>query len=50
VLSKYVALYAANLIKDGEQVKALRLFVEHGAPPNPQVIESYNYGLFFDSF
>ena len=40
MLSKYVALYAANLIKDGDQIKALRLFVEHGAPPNPQVINN----------
>eukprot|EP00111_Clytia_hemisphaerica_P000435 TCONS_00001218-protein len=41
VLSKYVALYAANLIKDGDQVKALRLFVEHGAPANPQNFNIY---------
>ena len=37
VLSKYVALYAASLIKDGDHTKALRLFVQHGTPANPQV-------------
>ena len=42
MLSKYVALYAASLIKDGDSIKALALFVEHGTPPNPQVsAESY---------
>ena len=37
VLSKYVALYAANLIKDGNTLKALDLFCRYGAPANPQV-------------
>lgn len=38
VLSKYVALYAANLIKDNNTLKALDLFCRYGAPANPQVI------------
>ena len=37
VLSKYVALYAANVIKDGNTLKALDLFCKYGAPANPQV-------------
>ena len=37
VLSKYVALYAANLIKDNNTLKALDLFCRYGAPANPQV-------------
>ncbi|KAK2546718.1 Intraflagellar transport protein 172-like protein [Acropora cervicornis] len=37
VLSKYVALYAANLIKDNNILKALDLFCRYGAPANPQV-------------
>ena len=37
VLSKYVALYAANLIKDTNTLKALDLFCRYGAPANPQV-------------
>lgn len=37
VLSKYVALYAANLIKENNTLKALDLFCRYGAPANPQV-------------
>ena len=37
VLNKYVALYAASLIRDGDLMKALDLFAKHGAPANPQV-------------
>lgn len=37
VLTKYVALYAAHLIKEKDHVRALSLFVQHGAPPNSQV-------------
>ena len=37
VLDKYVALYAAELIKTNAPLSALRLFAKHGAPPNPQV-------------
>ena len=43
VLSKYVALYAANLIKDGNTLKALDLFSRYGAPANPQVYSSLYY-------
>ena len=43
VLNKYVALYAANLIKDGDLVKALELFVQYGAPANPQVYGFCNF-------
>ena len=37
VLNKYVALYAAELIKTNAPLSALRLFAKHGAPANPQV-------------
>ena len=37
VLHKYVALYAAHLIKEKNIHKALDLYVTHGAPPHPQV-------------
>ena len=37
VLSKYVALYAAELIKSNAALSALQLFSKYGAPPNPQV-------------
>lgn len=37
ILHKYVALYATHLIKEEEAVKALQLYMQHGAPPNPQV-------------
>ena len=32
-----MALYAANVIKDGNTLKALDLFCKYGAPANPQV-------------
>jgi len=41
VLSKYVALYAANLIKDTNTLKALDLFCRYGAPANPQNFNIY---------
>ena len=37
ILQKYVALYATHLIKEEDAPKALQLYVQHGAPPNPQV-------------
>ncbi len=37
VLDKYIALYAAELIKTNAPLSALKLFAKHGAPPNPQV-------------
>ena len=37
MLSKYVALYAANLIKENNTLKALDLFSRYGAPANPEV-------------
>ena len=37
VLHKYVALYATHLIKENPIQKALDLYVQHGAPANPQV-------------
>lgn len=40
VLSKYVALYAANLIKENNTLKALELFCRYGAPANPQVTDN----------
>lgn len=32
-----MALYASHLIKEEEPVKALQLYIQYGAPPNPQV-------------
>ena len=37
VLHKYVALYATHLIKESQIQGALDLYVQHGAPANPQV-------------
>lgn len=44
VLSKYVALYAANLIKENNTLKALDLFSRYGAPANPEVRASSGLG------
>ncbi|XP_030372622.1 intraflagellar transport protein 172 homolog [Scaptodrosophila lebanonensis] len=33
VLQKYVALYAAQLIRDGNCISALKLYLSYGAPP-----------------
>ncbi|CAH2245239.1 intraflagellar transport 172 homolog [Pelobates cultripes] len=41
VLHKYVALFATHLIKEGNWNKALRLYVQHGAPANPQNFNIY---------
>ena len=37
VLGKYVALYAAQLIKSNAALTALQLFSKYGTPPSPQV-------------
>ncbi|XP_027896583.1 intraflagellar transport protein 172 homolog [Xiphophorus couchianus] len=47
ILHKYVALYATHLIKEEEAVKALQLYMQHGAPPNPQNFNIYKR-LFLD--
>ncbi|XP_069580919.1 intraflagellar transport protein 172 homolog [Brachyistius frenatus] len=47
ILHKYVALYATHLIKEGDALKALQLYVLHGAPPNPQNFNIYKR-LFLD--
>ncbi|KAF4795993.1 hypothetical protein TURU_088441 [Turdus rufiventris] len=41
VLHKYVALYATQLICEGSWDKALRLYVQHGAPASPQNFNIY---------
>ncbi|XP_076806393.1 intraflagellar transport protein 172 homolog [Clavelina lepadiformis] len=41
VLHKYVALYAANLLKEGNVLEALDLYIQHGAPPNVQNFNIY---------
>lgn len=41
VLHKYIAMYAATLLKDGNPDDALELYVQHGAPANPQ-----NYNIY----
>uniref|UniRef100_UPI003AACFFE7 intraflagellar transport protein 172 homolog isoform X1 n=1 Tax=Centroberyx gerrardi TaxID=166262 RepID=UPI003AACFFE7 len=47
ILHKYVALYATHLIKEEDALKALQLYVQHGAPPNPQNFNIYKR-LFLD--
>ncbi|KAK7878726.1 hypothetical protein WMY93_030965 [Mugilogobius chulae] len=47
ILHKYVALYATQLIKEEEPVRALQLYVKHGAPPNVQNFNIYRR-LFVD--
>lgn len=42
VLHKYLALYAAQLIRDGECVQALALYLNHGSPANPQNFNIYH--------
>lgn len=41
LLSKYIARYAATLIKDGSTLQALRLYKKYGAPPTPQNFNIY---------
>uniref|UniRef100_A0A2K5EYN7 Intraflagellar transport protein 172 homolog n=1 Tax=Aotus nancymaae TaxID=37293 RepID=A0A2K5EYN7_AOTNA len=41
ILHKYVALYATHLIREGSSAQALALYVQHGAPANPQ-----NFGIY----
>ncbi|KAJ8965104.1 hypothetical protein NQ317_005365, partial [Molorchus minor] len=43
ILHKYVALYAAKLLKDGFVVEALNLYATHGAPAMPQNFNIYNH-------
>uniref|UniRef100_A0A7N8XI48 Intraflagellar transport protein 172 homolog n=1 Tax=Mastacembelus armatus TaxID=205130 RepID=A0A7N8XI48_9TELE len=47
ILHKYVALYATHLIKEEDALKALQLYVQHGAPPYPQNFNIYKR-LFLD--
>ncbi|ELV13731.1 Intraflagellar transport protein 172 like protein [Tupaia chinensis] len=41
ILHKYVALYATHLIREGSSTQALALYVQHGAPANPQNFNIY---------
>lgn len=43
MLHKYVALYAAKLLKDGFIKEALSLYSNHGAPAMPQNFNIYNH-------
>lgn len=43
ILTKYVALYAAHLIKSNASLSALQLFTKHGAPANPQNFNIYKH-------
>ncbi|CAG9816108.1 unnamed protein product [Phaedon cochleariae] len=43
ILHKYVALYAAKLLKDGFVLEALDLYATHGAPAMPQNFNIYNH-------
>lgn len=42
ILHKYLALYAAQLIRDGEGPAALVLYLTHGAPAAQQNFNIYN--------
>lgn len=42
VLQKYLALYAAQLIRDGECISALRLYLTHGVPALEQNFNIYD--------
>lgn len=42
VLQKYLAMYAAHLIREGDCVQALKLFLNYEAPPNPQNFNIYH--------
>ncbi len=41
ILAKYVALYAAHLIKSNASLSALQLFTKYGASTNPQNFNIY---------
>ncbi|KAL1502378.1 hypothetical protein ABEB36_007525 [Hypothenemus hampei] len=43
ILHKYVALYAAKLLRDGFILEALHLYSTHGAPAMPQNFNIYNH-------
>ncbi|XP_024146740.1 intraflagellar transport protein 172 homolog [Oryzias melastigma] len=47
VLHKYVALYATQLIREGGAERALQLYLQYGASPNPQNFNIYKR-LFLD--
>ncbi|KAM9703852.1 intraflagellar transport protein 172 homolog [Menidia menidia] len=47
ILHKYVALYATHLIKEGDSLKAVQVYLQHGAFPNPQNFNIYKR-LFLD--
>ena len=42
-LEKYVALYAAQLVKENRPVDAVQLFGKHGAPANESNVNIYRY-------
>lgn len=42
LLQKYLALYAAQLIRDGQCVQALALYLTYGSPPNAQNFNIYH--------
>eukprot|EP00051_Salpingoeca_urceolata_P019102 m.274557 g.274557 ORF g.274557 m.274557 type:complete len:1824 (+) comp19348_c0_seq8:278-5749(+) len=41
VVSKYAALYAADMVKQGQPIEALGVFTKFGAPPSPQNFNIY---------
>lgn len=43
ILAKYVALYAAELIRGNAALSALQLFTKHGAPATPQNFNIYKH-------
>ncbi|KAM6180361.1 LOW QUALITY PROTEIN: intraflagellar transport protein 172 homolog [Erethizon dorsatum] len=43
ILHRYVALYATHLIREGSCAQTLALYVQHGAPANPQNFNIYKW-------
>ncbi len=41
ILAKYVALYAADLIRNNAALTALKIFTKYGSPPTPQNFNIY---------
>ena len=46
VLTKYVALHAAQLLQDGQAVQALGVFTQYGVSDNPANFNLYRYSTY----
>ena len=45
VLNKYVALYSAQLLQEGQPMYALNVFAQYGSSPNPANFNLYRYAI-----